>query len=66
MENATITHNIIKLNLIFKMKKIYQTIPKKKIKQIYYKKEKKSSKFKKSNSKKIYKLNSVSNYIRTT
>lgn len=66
MENATITHNIIKLNLIFKMKEIYQTIPKKKIKQIYYKKEKKSSKFKKSNSKKIYKLNSVSNYIRTT
>lgn len=63
MENATITHNIIKLNLIFKMKEIYQ---KKKIKQIYYKKEKKSSKFKKSNSKKIYKLNSVSNYIRTT
>lgn len=62
MENATITHNIIKLNLIFKMKEIYQTIPtiKKKIKQIYYKKEKKKFKIQK------IKLNSVSNYIRTT
>lgn len=63
MENATITHNIIKLNLIFKMKEIYQ---KKKDKTNLLQKGKKSSKFKKSNSKKIYKLNSVSNYIRTT
>lgn len=60
MENATITHNIIKLNLIFKMKEIYQ---KKKDKTNLLQKGKK---IKKSNSKKIYKLNSVSNYIRTT
>lgn len=65
LKNSTITtYNIIKLSLIFKMKKIsnHQLFKKKNLLQ----KEKKKSKFEKSNSKKIYKLNSILHYIHTT
>lgn len=65
LKNSTITtYNIIKLSLIFKMKKIsnHQLFKKKNLLQ----KGKKKSKFEKSNSKKIYKLNSILHYIHTT